>query len=126
MHLTQRLRILVHQSANSARLRSGEVVGDHAASSKNDGILTVHLFGCRLPLHRLKMGFAVRMIELIAFIKPGCAWMIGGGTGPANAVLAVNAVPGNAVVIADAALGRDAQLIKYFLGGVERKFAALT
>src|SRR6476469_1094853 len=71
------------------------------------------------------MCFAVRMVELVALVEPGCAWMIGRGTRPANAVLPVDSIPRNAVIIADAAFGSDTQLIKYFFGGIEDEFVGL-
>jgi hypothetical protein len=126
MDFAQRLGILVDQRSDAARLRSGKIVGDHATGGQDDGILGIRFFRCRTPLHRLKMGFAIRMVELVALIKPGCSWMIHRRTRPAHAVLPVDSVPGNAIVVADAAFGSDAQLIKYFLGGVKGEFAALT
>src|SRR6478609_9172870 len=105
MDLTQGLRILIHQRADPPRLCAGEIMGDHAAGSENDWILTVSFFCCGLPFHRLKMCFAVRMIEFVAFVQPGCAWMVRGRARPANSKLTINTVPGNAVVIADTSLG---------------------
>ena len=52
MHLAQRLRILIDQRADAARLRAGEVLRHHAAGGQDDRILGVRLFGGGPPVDR--------------------------------------------------------------------------
>src|SRR5579859_1860170 len=87
-------------------------MGHHAACGQNDGIFAVSLLRGRLPLHCLKMGLAVRMIELVALIQTWRSRMFRRRTGPEDAFFAVDSVPCYPVIIADTSLGSHAQLVK--------------
>src|SRR6185312_13865624 len=104
MYFAERLRILVHQGANAACLRSREVLRHDPAGGENDWIFGIRLFGSRFPLHWLKVCLAVRVREISAFVKPRCAGMFRRRTGPEHALLAVDSLPANAVIVGDSAL----------------------
>src|SRR6476660_2904869 len=118
MHFTERLRILIDQSADPPCLCAGEVVRDDASGRENDGIVAVRLLGSRFPLDGLEVGFAVWMIERIALVKPRGTWVVYRWTRPENSLCAIDAIPGDSVVIGNTAFRSYAQLVKDLFGGV--------
>src|ERR1041385_4778836 len=122
MNLAHRLRILVHQRTDSPGLRTGEVVRHHTSGGQYDRVLAVGFFSRGLPFHWLKMRFTVWMVKLVAFIKARCARMIRRRARPEHALLPIDALPGDAVVIADSAFGGDAQLVKNLSRGFVPEF----
>src|SRR5512147_1115814 len=107
MHFAQRLGILVEQCTNSPRLCARKKMRNHSARSEDDRILLIrHLCG-RTPIYWIEVSFAVRMVELLIFVKAGSAGMADIGTWPADAVLGVYSIPRYSVVVGNAALGCD-------------------
>src|SRR5207249_12141953 len=81
MNFAQGLRILVNQTADAPRLRSGQVLGHHAAVREKNRILVVHVLSGRTIIVSVESGLAVRMMKPAAFEQSRCAGMIRRGSG---------------------------------------------
>ena len=112
MDLAERLRVLVDERADAARLRARQILRHHASRRQHDRVVGVGLFGGGPPVGRLKVRLAVGMAELPAFVQARRAGMIERRARPEDAHLAIDALPGDAGVVGDAALRGDAQLLE--------------
>src|SRR5208282_364192 len=77
-------------------------------------ILVVGHLSRGTPLDRNEVSLAIGMTEFSALIQARSALMAGLGAGPEQPVVFIDAIPGHAGIVRDAALGGDAQLLKYF------------
>src|SRR5580704_2479975 len=112
MHLAQRLRILVQQSADTARLRAGEEVRHYPSGGEDDGILVVRHLGGRAPLDGYEVRLAIGVSELSTLIEARCAGVADLRTWPEDSIALVNQLPSHPVIVRDTALGSDTQFLK--------------
>ena len=61
MDLHARLGVLIHQRADAARLRAGEILAHHAAGGEVDGELVVHRIAAVAPFGDDEVRLAVRV-----------------------------------------------------------------
>src|SRR5437588_4322604 len=122
MNLTQGLGILVYQSADAPGLRARKILRNHASGGEDNRVFAIRLFGRRTPLHRLKVRLAIRMAKLVSFVEARRSRMPRLRTRPEDAVLLLDAFPGHAVIIGNAALGGATQLFKNLTGRVVAEF----
>src|SRR5205807_5485379 len=114
MNFAQGLRILVNQTADAPRLRSGQVLGHHAAVREKNRMLVVHVLSGRTIIVSVESGLAVRMMKPAAFEQSRCAGMIRRGAGPEKAHVLLNALIRHPAVINRSAFARSSQLVENF------------
>src|SRR6478672_3097288 len=105
------LGALLHQKSNSSCLIAGKILIDNASACQNQGKFLVRRFLWRLEFDRMKLRSAIWMIEAL-FKQTWCTRMIFRWAGPKYAILLLDLLPRDAVVISVAAVRSDAHLIK--------------
>src|SRR2546421_2886811 len=102
MDLDVRLGALLDQKTNAPRLIAGKILIDDSSAGENQRKLFIWNFIRTGIFNRVKLSFAVRMIEAI-FKKSWCSRMIFSGTRPEDPIVLFNLFPGYTVVVGIAA-----------------------
>ena len=119
MKLEFRLGILLDERADAAGLRAGEVLADDPAGGQVDRKLVVHGVAALAPDQLHEARFAIRVKEAAAFEETRRAGVVERRARPEDALLTVDAVVGDAVVVGDAAAGSEPQLFEDLAGLAE-------
>src|SRR5262249_51084720 len=119
--LAIRLRALVHERADPARLRPREVLSHDASRREEDRILRVGLLDRGTPLDRLEVGLAVRVAEATSFVETRRAVMVQRRARPEAPHPLVDLLPGDPEVVGHAAARRDAELVEDLARRAERE-----
>src|SRR5436190_11833734 len=105
-------RALLDQESYATCLVAGEILIDNASARENQWKLFVGYFIGWVVFNRVKLRFAVGMVEAI-FKQSRRAWMIFSRARPKDAVVLLNLFPCYSVVIRIASTRRYAQLVKH-------------
>src|SRR4051812_9294402 len=124
MDLALWLSVLIDERANPPRLRARQVLRHHAPRRQDDRVISVGLFRRGPPVRRLKVRLTVRVPELPSFVQPWRPGVIEGRARPEDPHLAIDALPGNARIVGDAAFGGDAELFEDLVRGLVGEFVS--
>src|SRR5438874_1368065 len=125
MHLAERLRILLDQRADAARLRAGKILAHDATGREPYRKRIVHHLRRRPVAHRVELRLAGLGVEAAALVEARRPGMPVSRTGPEYAALVDHALPADAGVVGRPAVGSDPHLIKHLLGRGVWKVALL-
>ena len=115
MHFVEQVRTMVHQRSNAARLCAGEEVARHAARGQHQWVFGIGLLngrgvfdphvGVRLAIREVKWPLTLRhRVPGILLEQAWCTGMVCGAVRPEHAVLALDLLIGDPVIVGDAAL----------------------